>query len=126
MEPLADLETRRERLLSDMRSIRSMKRATINEQYLKVSHKGKTEPILRGPYYVMSWHEKGKTIGRRLRDDAELKKARKDIEAHKRFLALCHEFVQVTERLGELERRTSWEKGAEKKRRKSPSSKTAR
>jgi hypothetical protein len=126
METLADLETRRERLLADMRAIRSMKRATINEQFLKVPHKGKAEPILRGPYYVMSWHEKGKTIGRRLTADAELKQARKDIEAHKRFMALCQEFVQVTERLGELERRTLEEKGAEKKRRKSPSSRMRR
>jgi hypothetical protein len=45
---------------SDMRAIRSMKRAGINEQYLKVPHKGKAEPVLRGPYYVMTWHEQGR------------------------------------------------------------------
>ena len=121
METLSDLDARREKLLAAMRSIRSLKRATINEQYLKVPHKGKEEPALRGPYYVMSWREKGKTIGRRLTTAAELKQARNDIEAHKRFLALCQEFVQATERLGELERRKEEEGEMEKKRRGSPS-----
>jgi hypothetical protein len=126
METLADLETRRERLLVEMRAIRSMKRATINEQFLKVPHKGKAEPVLRGPYYVMSWREKGKTVGRRLTSQTQLNQARKDIEAHKRFLGLCQEFVQVTERLGELERRKEDEGEQEKKRRRSRSSRIPR
>jgi hypothetical protein len=89
-----------------MRAIRSMKRATINEQFLKVRHQGKAEPVLRGPYYVLSWHEQGKTIGKRLTTAAEVRQARQDLEAHQRFQRLCQEFVRVTERLGELERLT--------------------
>ncbi len=121
MEKLSDLETRREEILSQMRSIRSMKRATINEQYLKVPHKGKKQPVLRGPYYVMSWREKGKTVGRRLTANSELEQAQKDIEAHKRFMDLCRQYVELTEKMGELERRQQ-EDSPEKKRRRSPSS----
>ena len=34
----------------------------------------------------------------------EVKQAQKDVEAYKKIVALCKEFQDVTERLGELER----------------------
>jgi Family of unknown function (DUF6788) len=102
---LQELEARRNAILEEMRSIRSMRRGTINEQHFKTRLKGKKGIILQGPYYVLSRREGEKTISKRLRSPAELEEARRDVVAHKRFLTLCREFEQLTTRLGELERK---------------------
>ena len=44
MKTLPEIERRRDTLLQEMRLIRSMKRGTINEQYLKVPQKG-SKPV---------------------------------------------------------------------------------
>lgn len=126
MSRIQELETRREAILSEMRSLRCLRRGTINEQYLKVRHQGKTEPVLRGPYYVFSRRGEGKTVGYRLTTPQAVAQARADIAAHKRFVALCQEFVEVTEELGALARQATGERETEKKRRRSPSNKTPR
>lgn len=119
------IETRRNAILEEMRSIRSMKHGTINEQYFKVQLKGKKGATYQGPYYVLSRREGEKTVSLRLRSSIDLDQARKDVEAHRRFIALCREFEQLTARLGEMEREElPFEQ--EKKRFKSPLNKTER
>ena len=121
MDTVRALEEKRQRVLEQMRAIRCMRRGSVSEQYLKVAHKGKPKPVLRGPYWVYTWKEGGKTVGRRVsRDEAE--RIHKDIEAHKRFVALCKEFEMLTMRLGEVEAALT----AEKKRPRSRSSRTKR
>jgi len=117
MNTIHDLESKRDVVLQEMRSIRSMQRGTINEQYLKVHHRGVKEAKTCGPYYVLSRHEphSGKTRSRRLTSPEEVEQARKDIAAYQRFVALCREFQDLTETLGELERSLP-DLGAEKKR----------
>jgi hypothetical protein len=119
------IETRRNAILEEMRLIRSMKRATINEQYFKVQLKGKKGATFQGPYYVLSRREGEKTVSLRLRSSTELEQARKDVAAHRRFMFLCREFEQLTARLGEMEREESTSE-QEKKRFKSPLNKTER
>ncbi len=118
MPTVQELESKRDAVLQEMRAIRSMKRGTINEQFLKVHHRGIKEPISRGPYYVLSRHEPraGKTRSKRLTSREEVEQARKDIAAYQRFVALCREFRELTEILGELESSLPVP-GAEKKRR---------
>lgn len=106
MATVQEIESRRDRVLEKIRSIRSMRRGSVHEQQLKVPHKGKAEPVLRGPYYVHTRSEKGKTVSVRLTTQQELRQARDDVAAHKRFVQLCQEFEQLTEQLGELERRS--------------------
>lgn len=125
MDQIKAIEERREEILREMRGMRSLERGTITEQFLKVRHKGGKEPVLRGPYYTISRRGRGKTEGRRLTDAEELARARRDVEAHRRFSELCREYEELTERLGRLERRSA-EEGAEKKRRRSRSSRTRR
>ncbi len=124
MNTILELETRRDGILEEMRSIRSMRRGTINEQYFKTRLKGKKAMVHQGPYYVLSKREGKKTVSRRLRV-AEVEQAQRDVAEYKRFLGLCQEFERLTARLGELERS---EPGLEqeKKRFRSPSSETER
>ena len=122
MNGIQELEARRLSLLEEFRSFRSMRRGTINEQFFEVYLKGKAETVRRGPYYVLSRREGDKTVSQRLTTPEALEQARRDTEAQKRFQALCREFEQVIEKLGELERST----GQEKKRLKSGLKKTGK
>ena len=124
MKSIRELEARRDAILEEMRSIRSMRRGTINEQFLKVRLKGKEQPLLRGPYYVFSRREGNKTVSKRLSSPAKLQRVKKEVEVHKRFVALCKEFEVLTQRLGELDR--ALEGMSEKKRPRSPSNRTVR
>ncbi len=124
MDTAQEPEARRNAILEEMRSIRSMKRGTINEQYFKTRLKGRKGIVHQGPYYVLSRREGEKTVSKRLRV-AELEQTQKDVAEYKRFLGLCQQFERLTARLGELERS---EQGLEqeKKRFRSPSSKMER
>jgi hypothetical protein len=122
MDTIQQLEARRNAVLEEMRSIRSMLRGTINEQYFKTRLKGKKGIVHQGPYYVLSKRERDKTVSKRLRSVAELEQAQKDVAEYKRFLGLCQEFERLTAHLGALEK---GEQGLEqeKKRFRSSSSK---
>ena len=122
MDTVQQLEAQRNAILEEIRSIRSMRRGTVNEQYFKTRLKRRKGIVHQGPYYVFSRREGQKTVSSRLRSEVELQQARKDVTEYKRFLGLCQEFERVTARLGELERS---EHGLEqeKKRFRSPSSK---
>jgi hypothetical protein len=125
MDTVQQLEAQRTAILEEMRSIRSMRRGTINEQYFKTRLKGRKGIVHQGPYYVFSRREGEKTVSKRLRSEVEMEQARRDVAEYKRFLGLCQEFEGLTARLGELER---GEQGLEqeKKRFKSPLSKMER
>jgi hypothetical protein len=113
MKTMSEIETRRETVLQQLRNIRSMKRGTINEQYLKVPRKG-AEPVLRGPYHVLSRREGNKTVSERLTTAIQLERAKLDIAAHRKFVELCKEFEMLTERMGMLQHQAG--EPAEKKR----------
>jgi hypothetical protein len=103
MNEIAVLEEKRNQILQQMRTIRAMRKGSVTEQYLKVTKKGKKEPSLRGPYWLYSRKEKGKTVGRRLRR-GEVEGYREEVHAYHRFQVLCADYAKITERLGELER----------------------
>jgi hypothetical protein len=98
------LEARRETLLEQMRSTRSMKRGTLSIRPEKVRRQGRKEPVLLGPYPLFVRREGTRTVGRRLGSPQEVAQVREDIAAYDRFMALCKEFAEATEALGELER----------------------
>jgi hypothetical protein len=122
MDPLQQIEARRLAILDGIKSIRSMRRGSITEQFFPVLRKGQKQTARRGPYYVFTRHQGSKTVSRRLSTPQALQQAREDVEAFKRFQTLCREYERLTEKLGELERET----GQEKKRLKSGLSKTGK
>ena len=114
MTEIKRVEARREELLKEMRSLRGMRRGSVMEQHLRVKVKGKKEPELRGPYWLYTRKEKGKSVGKRL-SESEALRCRAEVESFHRFQALCREYSELSERLGELERRL--DEGGEKKKR---------
>ena len=125
MQAVKEIEAKRNAILEQMRKIRTMERGSITEQYMKVPHKGKKEPVMRGPYYMLTRREEDRTVGYRLRTPQDLERARRDVEAHKRFVELCRQFEELTQHLGELERSQDGDE-VEKKRRRSRSSRTTK
>jgi hypothetical protein len=103
MDTVRQIEQRREALLRELGAIRSMRRGTVNEQFLSVPHKGRAEAGRCGPYYVLSRSEGGKTVSRRLTSPQQVEQARADVAAYQRFLALCREYERLTEQLGQWE-----------------------
>lgn len=103
MGKLEMVRARRAEIAQEMLAIQSMRKGTINEQYLKVARVGQA-PTECGPYYVISRRQGGKTVSKRLRPGAELEQAREDVKAYAKFAALCEEFEALTEQLAELER----------------------
>ena len=104
MDMVQELEAQRDAILEEMRSIRSMRRGTINGQHFKTHLKGRKGIALQGPYYVLARREGDKTVSKRLRSVAELEQAQNDVAEYKRFMGLCQQFERLTARLGELER----------------------
>jgi hypothetical protein len=103
MDTVRQIEQRREAVLREMGAIRSMRRGTVSEQFLRVPHKGQAQAGRCGPYFVLSRSEGGKTVSRRLTDPQQVAQARADVAAYQRFAALCREYERLTEQLGPLE-----------------------
>ena len=114
MESVHSLEVRRNAIVAKMQSLRSMSRGVVCEQYYEVRLKGRSEPSRQGPYYVLSCKEHGRTVSRRLKRN-EVDRVRAEVATYKEFLALCEEFVDVSNRLG-ISERQGVEEGQEKKR----------
>lgn len=123
MSAMGTIEQQRKDILEQMSAVRSMERATLNEQMLPVKHKDAPEPVLRGPYYVLVRREDGKSLSRRVPKD-EVEQVKQDVANCQRFRALSKEYEKLTEQLGRLEREAGASEEALKKGLKSPSSKT--
>ena len=110
MDSLQQIEVQRLAILEDIKSIRSMRRGAITEQFFPVRRQGQTLTARRGPYYVLTRHQDSKTVSQRLTTPEALQQAREDVEAFQRFQALCRDYEQLTEKLSTLERKTASEK----------------
>ena len=125
METVQTLERQREQVLKAMAELRSMETGSLSSQMLKVPHKGKKTPALRGPYYVLSRWENGKSRSRRVKKE-ELAQVQCDVVNYQRFMELCEQFVDLTRRLGALEREDETDREQLKKGLKSRSSKAGK
>ena len=113
MKTIADIDARRTAILQEMASVRSLCAASLSEQVYRDTREDGTE-VVRGPYFVLSRNVNGKTKSHRVKK-GDVKHVKADVENHKRFLRLCREFEELTQRLGELERQERGEVEAVKK-----------
>ena len=107
---IQQLEARRLAILEQIRTIDSMRRGTVNEQFFPFRRKDSQQLSRQGPYYVWTCSVKGKTVSQRLSSAEEVEQARADVAAYKRFQALCGEYVEVTSQMSRLRRSTEQEK----------------
>lgn len=119
-----ELERQRQDILRQMGKIRTMRRGSVSEQFLKVTHKEEAQPVLRGPYYLWQYWINGKPVRKRLRTRQEVEAARHEVAAYKAFEGLCQAYVRTTEALGALDHQEADGQETLKKTRKSPPKQT--
>lgn len=122
---LERVQQRREQVITQMLAVRSAVRGALSKQFVKVKHKDKKEPVVRGPYYVLCRSDGGRTRSQRVARD-KVGQVREDVDNYKHLEALFGEFAELTERLGELEREAAASEEAVKKGLKSRSSRAGR
>lgn len=110
------LDARRRAVLDQMLDIRSMRQGSVSEQYVSRPRKGQRRAGRLGPYYVACRYTGTRYVSRRLRSPEDVAHAYQAVANRKRFLALCKEFEELTEQLGDLERQQTASAQAEKKR----------
>ncbi|MFQ5835893.1 MAG: DUF6788 family protein [bacterium] len=102
MGKIEELEKKRESLKMEIIKIGDMRRGSVSQQFVPVKHKGKEMPVLKGPYYVYTAKQKGKSIGKHLKVGPELEKYRREVNNYHRFQQLIRELVSVNEKICEL------------------------
>jgi hypothetical protein len=101
MPELLRLATRRQEIIGEIGSIKSMRKGTLNSRYNKVTNK-KGETILNGPYYVLT--KKGlsnKTISEPI-SAKDAPRIQEEVDNYKRFRRLADEYTDVCEQLSQF------------------------
>lgn len=109
------IESRRHTIVEQMLAMRSMRPGSVSEQYLTRKKQGTQQSAKFGPYYVWCRYNGERYVSKRLHSPEEVAQAYQDVANHKRFIALCKELEELTERLGELERQQAASDEAVKK-----------
>ena len=112
---LTQLRARRIEVIKELTALEEMRRGSVVEQYQETTDRlGRT--ILRGPYPLYSYKEKGRTISRRLKTDIEVQTYRRQIENFRRFEELNRELIQLGERICQCSEAPGEKKGGNRPR----------
>ncbi len=103
----------RQAILAEMETIQRLRRGTVNTQYFQVKKKD-GHVVERGPYYLYSRTEKGRSFSERVPAD-RVEQVRTETENCKRFKELSERYVVVCEQLTVGTERAG-EKGGSKRR----------
>ena len=122
MNRFEKLQTRRQELMDELAGLEQMRRGSVMEQFVETVKKDGTKGR-RGPYFLYTYKEKGKTVSRRLPSRRAADLYRNQIQAFRRFRKITSELLVIGEQLGEL---SVFDKGSVKKTPKSPSNRTGK
>ncbi len=100
MNSIEQLQQERVRIAQQMLGICCARQGSITEQYFPVIKDGKATNEKRGPYWILSAKQHGKTVSKRLTTSSALEYARREISNHKQLQQLFHRFEELTEQLG--------------------------
>ncbi len=115
MNTVEQIQKERTRIAQEMLNIPNARQGSITEQYFPVMRNGMPTEERRGPYWIFSTKQKGKTVSKRLTTSTNLQYARQEISNHKRLQELFHRFEELTERLGTIAQQLNLSQEALKK-----------
>ena len=101
MPELLQLLARRQEIIGEVDTIKTMRKGTLNTRYNKVTNK-KGEVKFNGPYYVLTKKGAGnKTISEPI-PAADAPRVQEEVENYKRFKQLTDEYMDVCEKLSQF------------------------
>jgi hypothetical protein len=112
METIEQLESKRQKILQELGELRAIRRGTISQQFVDTIDK-EGRPKRRGPYFLHTYKDKGKTISRRLTSTRQVERCQAQIEAYRRYEQLTTQLLEIGEQIsnltlsGEVEKKTS-------------------
>src|SRR4030042_2915667 len=101
MTQRAKLRLKRKEILQELACLEEFRRGSVVEQLVESLRRDGSR-AQRGPYRLYSFKEKGKTLSRRLKDEQEAAKYRREIHAFRRFHTLVAELISLGEQLSDL------------------------
>ena len=127
MDEISTTQRQKKKILEQICALGEMRRGSVIEQFVEV--KRPDGSLARhGPYPLYTYKEGGHTISRRLPDTASAEQYRAQIEHFRRFEQLSAQLIKTSQRLCDLLQQAQEEAAPspEKKRRRSPSSRTGK
>src|SRR5512143_954095 len=97
----SNLEQQRQGLLRRLADLRELRRGSLTEQFLTVTHADGSS-VKRGPYPLLTRKEANKTVSVRLTDPALVPLYRQQIQAMRQFEGVVDQLVRLGEQLGDL------------------------
>ena len=97
----SNLEQQRQGLLRQLADLRELRRGSLTEQFLTVTHADGSK-VKRGPYPLLTRKEASKTVSVRLTDPALVPLYRQQIQAMRQFEGVVDQLVRLGEQLGDL------------------------
>ena len=100
-ESLTKNRKRRKELLEELAALEQMRRGSLSSQVFEAVRKDGTR-VLRGPYMLYTFKEKGKTVSRRVNDPDLVPRYQAQIGAFRRFEAISAELIRIGEKISDL------------------------
>ena len=105
-ETLEALELERTKLYQRLQAVGDFRTGTISVNFRKCGKKNcacaRKGHAGHGPQYLWNTTQRGQSRAQNLHMGPELEKVRKELATHRIFLSLCHQLVEVNEKICQL------------------------
>lgn len=101
MSKLNELKQQRDEVLKELAGLDEMRRGSVVEQFVESTRQDGTT-VRRGPYFLYSYKEQGKTVSQRLKDAGEADLYRRQIQSFRRFQELTSQLRKLGEQISDL------------------------
>lgn len=101
MRTIQELRETKRMILKEIMGLGDMRKGSVVDQFFEPRRKGGVVVRL-GPYPLYSYHDKGKTVSRRLQGPSAAEVYREQIGEFRKFRRLCGQLVDVSQQICEL------------------------
>lgn len=95
------LEKRRIEILDKMRGIKTLRKGTINEQYILVKHKN-GDSVKKGPYFILTKKGAGGKTNTTTIPADKLELFKNEVGNYREFRSLAEEYIHICEQAAAL------------------------